>query len=117
MLAWISINTSIRKCYIRTFRSNTDDGCFFRIGSGRVTFDNSSSFLHAVSTAFGKRSLSDGDGCACTNYTSVKTSSLELRYNSYWTALRIPIRHVLRLGSTCSFLSVVPTDMASKSTL
>ena len=26
----------------------------FSIGSGRVTFDNSSSFLHAVSTAFGK---------------------------------------------------------------
>jgi hypothetical protein len=29
-------------------------GGIFRIGSGRVTFDNSSSFLHAVSTAFGK---------------------------------------------------------------
>ncbi|CAF4172832.1 unnamed protein product, partial [Rotaria magnacalcarata] len=26
----------------------------YPIGSGRVTFDNSSSFLHAVSTAFGK---------------------------------------------------------------
>lgn len=26
----------------------------YPIGSGRVTFDNSSSFLHAVSTAFGR---------------------------------------------------------------
>jgi hypothetical protein len=55
MPEWILININTREI------EKTFVGCFFsmheisfRIGSGRVTFDNSSSFLHAVSTAFGK---------------------------------------------------------------
>ena len=53
MLELISINTNIRKCLPLSLSDLHSSRLFFSIGSGRVTFDNSSSFLHAVSTAFG----------------------------------------------------------------
>ena len=43
--------------FLFSFRFFSTKFFCFRIGSGRVTFDNSSSFLHAVSTAFGLKFL------------------------------------------------------------
>ena len=56
MPEWILININTRKIETR-YLSLTMNVISFRIGSGRVTFDNSSSFLHAVSTAFGKLNI------------------------------------------------------------
>jgi hypothetical protein len=53
MRVLILININIRKKIFEK-KTNNEFLFLFRIGSGRVTFDNSSSFLHAVSTAFGR---------------------------------------------------------------